>query len=1207
MQIVGKLLTKGGVMMRSKIARMLVFVLLVGLIPSGFLLQARAEESSSLLIRPEADKFFDGYGAYPNGIPDGGDVENQNALLIGYEDGFGASWGAFRFDLDDVDQSKTIEQAVLSMYIRRVNDGIGIPSLTVYGSHNNAWTDNETTLLSKDKVYNYTGQITPGQRITIDVTDFVKPKITGEQPKVSFLLEGNQTTNGYFIITDSYIDNELYNTYLEVTYALNSPPTDLSLSANTIPENSRASTPIGTFSATDPDAGDTFTYSLVDGDEDFQIIGNELRSKVPFDYEVKSDYSIRVRVADSQGLAFEKDFTITVTNVNETPSITSFQTSDGNAYTNTEVVSLSISISDPDVGDTLKYQLSNTANSWDGNWQSYTTTPTLATWTLADPGQDGPKTVYLLVEDAGGIQTESDLTVTLDKTLPTGTLTINNGASYTTATRVNLNAAGNDANGVASMRFSNNPEAGWDTYQPYSTGSIAWDVSAGDGSKEVWLQLRDNAGNDSEPIRSTITLDTASPTGSITINQGAPRYTNSTQVTLHITAGGDSEDVEVRFSNDGITWSAWQTPPANGERDWTLAGSDGLKTVKMEVRDQAGNTASFDDSITLDTTPPTVSGVIDGQFTSSDVTISFEATATATLNGAPFSSGTAVEDEGSYTLVVTDAAGNTTTVSFTIVKTAPTGSLLINGGDAYTNTKAVTLSINANGSTAGLEMAVYEGSDPVPSYEAYAATKSWLLSDSDGTKTIHVNLKERAGNVTTLSNTITLDTAPPTGSVSINGGALTTSSPNVTLAIAGTDNLGQIEMRLKNENDTSWGYWQSLTNNLVWRLESGNGAKKVLLELKDEAGNTDEFEAAITLRVPAPAPAPPPTPEPPADIPVTDVVLDKNTLSMYPGDTQKLTATVHPDNATNKEVTWISSDPDVAEVNDAGKVTAKSPGKATITVKTRDGGKTDSANVTVRKQADFDLEASNAAYWLKTKESTRLRVYKVEGKRKTDLTKAKDVTYSLDNDLVTIKSGIIKAGNTTGHEVITVRYQGEELRIPVTVSRDSLRSVRIQTGSYAVLEEGEERVLQLIAELGNKDKKEVTEQAIWTSSNLDVVEVNADGKLIAGEAGKATITAQYSNKKTIVRILVLEEKKVKQLVTNPRYVRLSKDDSKEIAVYGDYGNRYQDIIDEEMEWTVEDSEIATVEDGKITAHKKGRTVITVRYQGKEAKIAVIVD
>ena len=80
---------------------------------------------------------------------------------------------------------------------------------------------------------------------------------------------------------------------------------------------------------------------------------------------------------------------------------------------------------------------------------------------------------------------------------------------------------------------------------------------------------------------------------------------------------------------------------------------------------------------------------------------------------------------------------------------------------------------------------------------------------------------------------------------------------------------------------------------------------------------------------------------------VTGVILNKTELSLEAGKTETLTATVAPEGATNKNVTWASSDETVATVDTTGKVTAVKAGTATITVTTTDGEKTASCSVTV--------------------------------------------------------------------------------------------------------------------------------------------------------------------------------------------------------------------------------------------------------------------
>ncbi len=81
---------------------------------------------------------------------------------------------------------------------------------------------------------------------------------------------------------------------------------------------------------------------------------------------------------------------------------------------------------------------------------------------------------------------------------------------------------------------------------------------------------------------------------------------------------------------------------------------------------------------------------------------------------------------------------------------------------------------------------------------------------------------------------------------------------------------------------------------------------------------------------------------------VTNVTLNKTTLTLMAGESQTLIATVQPQEATNKTVIWSSSDKSIATVDNNGLVTAIKEGKATITVTTKDGNKTANCSVIVK-------------------------------------------------------------------------------------------------------------------------------------------------------------------------------------------------------------------------------------------------------------------
>jgi hypothetical protein len=141
----------------------------------------------------------------------------------------------------------------------------------------------------------------------------------------------------------------------------------------------------------------------------------------------------------------------------------------------------------------------------------------------------------------------------------------------------------------------------WDPWETYTT-SKAWNLIAGDGSKSVWVQYRDNAGNISIQYGDSIILDTIAPTGSIMINGGAAE-TNSLIVTLNLSASDATSGMsQMRFSNNSSIWSPWQAYGTT-KSGWDLStyggsSSPGTKTTYVQYRDAAGIVSlTYSDSI----------------------------------------------------------------------------------------------------------------------------------------------------------------------------------------------------------------------------------------------------------------------------------------------------------------------------------------------------------------------------------------------------------------------------------------------------------------------------------------------------------------------------------------------------------------------------------------------------------------------------------
>ena len=269
-------------------------------------------------------------------------------------------------------------------------------------------------------------------------------------------------------------------------------------------------------------------------------------------------------------------------------------------------------------------------------------------------------------------------------------------------------------------------------------------------SYKITVRVTDEAGNTLDKEFTIQITKNHAPTGSIIVNSGQIS-TSSINVTLTLTATDiEGEAIEMRFSNDGITWSSWESKIST--RSWTLSHGEGSKTVYMQLRDTAGNISNtFTDTIVLDTTPPVITGVTNNGVYNTDVTISFNE-GTATLNGATFSSGTTVSTSGNYTLVATDSAGNTTTITFMIDKALPKAveveikSNNLNPakakvGDTITLTMKTDKNIQAPIITISGKAAIVTGAST-----NWQATYVIDNGDLEGTAPFTINFKDLLGN-----------------------------------------------------------------------------------------------------------------------------------------------------------------------------------------------------------------------------------------------------------------------------------------------------------------------------------------------------------------------------------------------------------------------------------------------------------------------------
>ena len=206
-----------------------------------------------------------------------------------------------------------------------------------------------------------------------------------------------------------------------------------------------------------------------------------------------------------------------------------------------------------------------------------------------------------------------------------------------------------------------------------------------------------------------------------------------------------------------------------------------------------------------------------------------EGLAVADLNG-----------DGRLDLLTADSTANDVSV-FLGDTTAPTGVILINGGAEYTNTTSVL--IDCTGVAGAAEMRFCNQGGDWSSWGLWQATKSWTLTAGDGTKTVEAEFRDAGHNTLAVSDSIELDTAPPSGTMVINGDAVTTASRNVTLNSSVT---GATEMQFRDAGGT-WSGWETYAAARPWTISGPDGDRVVEAEYRDAALNVLDTSDHIVL------------------------------------------------------------------------------------------------------------------------------------------------------------------------------------------------------------------------------------------------------------------------------------------------------------------------------------------------------------------------
>lgn len=168
-----------------------------------------------------------------------------------------------------------------------------------------------------------------------------------------------------------------------------------------------------------------------------------------------------------------------------------------------------------------------------------------------------------------------------------------------------------------------------------------------------------------------------------------------------------------------------------------------------------------------------------------------------------------------------------------------------------------------------------------------------------------------------------------------------------------------------------------------------------------------------------------------------------------------------------------------------------------------------------------------------------------------------------------------------------------------TPSKVNVSSVEIDTGNIEILI-GESKKLKATVSPSNATDKTIT----WTSSNKDVVMVDSEGEIIALGVGEATIKVKTSNGKEDSIKVTVNPIKVTEINISEKDVKLKVDETVSLSITV----LPENATDKTVAWSSENEEIATVDNGVITALKAGETkIICESKDGIKAEVNVVVE
>lgn len=262
--------------------------------------------------------------------------------------------------------------------------------------------------------------------------------------------------------------------------------------------------------------------------------------------------------------------------------------------------------------------------------------------------------------------------------------------------------------------------------------------------------------------------------------------------------------------------------------------------------------------------------------------------------------------------------------------------------------------------------------------------------------------------------------------------------------------------------------------------------------------------------------------------PVTGIKLNNKKLTLSTSEnykSAKLTATLAPTNASYKDVSWYTSNENVAVVDENGLVTAISSGKAVITAATKSGNKTDKCEVTVAPVTNIKLNKDKLAMKVGASTILKANVFPKEALVKDVEWKSEDTSK-----VIVTKYGKIIAVSETNNEPVIVRAYSLENNSIIAECKITVKAIQNEKKVEGIVLTNIKNGVLLVGKTGNikaaltcEDKSSPTNKnLIWETSNEEIASVDDNGKIAGKVPGKVTITATAADGSNVSQSVEIE-------------------------------------------------------------------------------------